>query len=259
MGSDDYQPKRLTYKTFLKLYIRSFFLQGTFSQKYCQNEGFAFCMEPVGRILWDDLDKRRTFLMRHMEYYNGNPFMITLVLGAVAKMEEMLLYDNGITENDISRFKKVVGPATGSVGDRFFWGTLRPFGIILGLFTAFYYGFWGLLLLLAVFNIPVFVLRWYWLKIGYRLGTGVISEIQNRRLAGTVQIIEILNAVFLAFLATVHVVRPDSTPSWLSGAAIGLFVLGVFLFRHAVSLFVILLLSLGFAIISGIVVSHIVY
>lgn len=85
-----HRPTQLTFKTFLKLYLRSFFLQGSFSVKYRQNIGFAFCMEPVGRILWDDREKRKAFLLRHMEYYNGNPFMITLVIGAVAKMEEML-------------------------------------------------------------------------------------------------------------------------------------------------------------------------
>lgn len=255
MGTDDYQPERLTLKTFLQLYIRSFFFQGSFSVKYRQNSGFAFCMEPVGKILWDDPADHRKFLMRHTEYYNGNPFMITLVLGAVARMEEMLRYGEGITENDISRFKSAVGPATGSVGDRFFWNTLRPFGVILGLFTAIFYGLWGIVAVLTVFNIPTIVLRWHWLKTGYRIGTGVVSEIQNRRLEGVVHIMEALSAALLAFLTVSHVALPDSTLSLVSGAAIGLFAVSFFLFRRAVRLSVVLLLSSGFAVITGIVLS----
>ena len=99
--------KKLSLKTFLSIYFRSFFLQGSFSAKYRQNLGFAFCMEPVGRELWTDIEDHNKFLKRHTEYFNGNPFMITLVLGAVAKMEERLCYQEGITEDDIHRFRFV--------------------------------------------------------------------------------------------------------------------------------------------------------
>ena len=255
MDTNDYQPERLTLKTFLQLYVRSFFFQGSFSVKYRQNSGFAFCIEPVGKILWDDPADHRKFLMRHTEYYNGNPFMITLVLGAVARMEEMFKYGEGITEDDISRFKRAVGPATGSIGDRFFWNTLRPFGIILGLFAATFYGLWGITAVLTVFNIPTIVLRWHWLTTGYRIGTGVVSEIQNRRLEGAVHIMNALSTTLLAFLTVSHVVLPDSTLSWVSVAAAGLFAVSIFLFGRVVRLSVVLLLSSGFALITGILLS----
>ena len=259
MGSDDNQQSRLTFKTFLQLYIRSFFIQGSFSLKYRQNLGFAFCMEPVGKILFEDTEQYKTFLIRHLDYYNGNPFMITLVLGAVAKMEEMLRYNRGITENDIYRFKKAVGPATGSVGDHFFWSTLRPFGIILVLFTAVFSGLWGVLILPAAFAVPTFVLRWHWLKSGYMLGTGVISEIKNRKLESTAHIMETLNAVLISFLAVVYVGLHDSGIGWSSLAAAGLFFMSFFLFRSAMSKALVLLFSLGIVIISGIVLSFVVY
>ena len=255
MGSDDNRQKRLRFKTFLQLYLRSFFFQGSFSVKYRQNTGFAFCMEPVGNFLWNDPENRRKFLMRHVEYYNGNPFMITLVLGAVARMEEMLKYDEGITEKDISRFKKAVGPATGAVGDRFFWNTLRPFGIILGLFAAVFYGLWGIVLLLLVFNIPALLLRWHWLTAGYRIGTGVVSEIQNRRIEGAVNKMGTLSAMLLSFLTVAHIAFPDSTVSWVSAATVVLFAMSIYLFKRAVRFSVVLLLSSGFAVIAGIMLS----
>ena len=259
MGSDDYQPDRLTFKTFLKLYIRSFFIQGSFSVKYRQNTGFAFCMEPVGKVLWNEPQKQREFLIRHLEYYNGNPFMITLVLGAVAKMEEMLKNGTGITESNISGFKKAVGAATGSVGDRFFWTTLRPFGIIFGLLSAFFYGLWGVLIVLAVFNIPNFILRWHWLKTGYRLGTGVFTEIKSKKLQRAIQIMENISAGLLAFLAAVLVVVPDLSFNRISVAAAVLFVVSLILFKCAVRVSVVLLISLGFAVITGIIFTQVLY
>jgi len=247
------QSKFLTLKTFLNLYVRSFFIQGSFSEKYRQNIGFAFCMNPVGKQLWDDPDKLRQFTLRHMEDYNGNPFMITLVLGAVAKLEEMLKYQKDITEEDISRFKRAVGPATGSVGDRFFWSTLRPFGIIIGLLAAFLYGLWGVLLFLAVYNIPTLILRWYWLNAGYRLGTELIYEIKNRKIEKAIMILQPLSAIIIVFMGIYSITLPDFTLNWVSGATICFVGLNVLLLKRRTSLIMIFFISLILYLILGLV------
>lgn len=259
MDSTGNHLKKLTFKTFLKVYLRSFFIQGSFSIKYRQNTGFAFCMEPVGNVLWDEPENRNAFLIRHMEYFNGNPFMITLVLGAVTKMEEILHHKGGITGKDISVFKKAVGAATGSIGDRFFWSTLRPFGIITGLLLTLFYGVWGILLALAVFNIPNFLLRWHWLKLGYRLGTGIIPVIQSKKLERAVYIMENLGAILLAFITVVFVLTPDSTLNWVSAAAAVLFITSIILLKRAVSLSAVLVFSLVYTVISGLLLIKIIY
>ncbi|HUT63390.1 MAG TPA: PTS system mannose/fructose/sorbose family transporter subunit IID [Anaerolineae bacterium] len=255
MGNDDNKSSNLTLITFLQVYLRSFFSQGSFSTKYRQNMGFAFCIEPVGRKLWEDPESRRIFLLRHMEDYNGNPFMIPLVLGAVAKLEEMLRYKKGITESDIAQFKKAVGPATGSVGDRFIWGTLRPFAIVLGIFTALFHGVWGSLVFLAVFNIPLFVLKWHWLMTGYRLGTDIVIEIRNQRINTVVKVMESLGASLIAFIATITILVPESTLSLVSGVTVGFFVLSIFIIKRYLNLSVAFLMSLGFSVVLGIVMS----
>ena len=236
MDSVDNQSKRLTFWTFLQLYVRSFFIQGSFSTKYRQNVGFAFCIEPVCKQLWNDPESRKSFLLRHLEDYNGNPFMITLVLGAVAKLEEMYRHRKGVTAQDISQFKKAVGPATGSLGDRFFWGTLRPFGIILGLFITLFYGVWGVIMFLLAYNIPTLALRWHWLNAGYRLGAGVVSEIQNKKIDTTIRIIGNLSAATLAFMTVIHITFFESTVSWVTGATVSVFIVSFFLLRRSLSL-----------------------
>ena len=257
MDCDDNKSNNLTFTTFLQLYLRSFFSQGSFSTKYRQNAGFAFCIEPVGRKLWKDPEKRRTFLLRHMEDYNGNPFMTPLVLGAVAKLEEMLRHRKGITEKDISRFKKAVGPATGSLGDRFIWGTLRPFALVIGMFIAIFHGAWGVLLFLAIFNIPLLLLRWHWLRAGYRLGTDIVTEIRNRKITTALKVMEAVGTMLIAFTATVYIVMPGHTLSWVSGSTAAFFALSIFMLRSHLNLSVVFLISLGFAVVLGTVFTQI--
>ena len=259
MDNDVNRPGRLTFKTFLQIYIRSLFVQGSFSAKYRQCTGFAFCMEPVGKALRNDRESQRAFLLRHTEFYNGNPMMITLVLGAVARMEEMLRYHEGIREDDIALFKKAAGSLTGSIGDSFFWNTLRPFGIILGLFVTFFYGLWGILVLLAVFNIPVLVLRWRWLKTGYNMGKDVVSEIRNQTFEKTITTLKTISIVLLSFLTVVYVAAPHSALNWYSGATAGLFALCVFLLRRAVRFPLVLLFFTGFAFIIGILLNTFIH
>jgi len=259
MDSNGDMRNRVTFRTFFQLFMRSFFVQGSFSMKHRQNIGFAFCVEPLARIFWEDQAERHAFFLRHTEYYNGNPFMASLVLGAVAKMEEMLRYEQGIQEKDISIFKKAAGAATGSVGDRFFWGSLRPLGVIMGLLTAFYYGVWGVLLLLAVFNIPAFVLRWHWLKTGYRLGPGVVAVLKNKNIERTARIMERITAALLAFMAVSLILGPDSAITWVSVAGAGLFAANFILLKEGVSLPVVLTLSVIAALITGIILTHVVY
>ena len=231
--------RRLSFKTFINIYIRSFFIQGSWSPKYRQNMGFAFCMEPVGKELWTNIEDRIKFNMRHIEYYNGNPFMSTLVLGAVAKMEECLHYREGTSEDDIRRFKKVVGPATGSVGDRLFWSNLRPFGILLGLLFTFFYGLWGVLIFLAVFNIPTFILKWHWLNAGYRLGPKVVIEIKNHKLQAAERKMEIFGSILVAFLSVAYLATLDYTPAGSYIGAAGLFIFSFIMLKRRFPLYII--------------------
>ncbi len=193
----------LGFPTLARMYLRSFFSQGSFAFSARQNIGFAYCLEPAGNRIWSDPEDRKRFYFRHLEYYNGNPFMVTLVLGAVTRMEERFRDGDGVSEEDIRRFKLAVGPAVGSVGDRFFWRTLRPFGLVTGLLGAFWFGVWGIPLFLAIFNLPVLYLRWYWLVRGYSLGPRVVIEIKNHALEKAVGAMETMSAAMLAFFLVI--------------------------------------------------------
>lgn len=213
------------------MFLRSFFIQGSFSRKYRQNVGFAFCMEPVGKCLWRDKNDRLRFIERHLDDYNGNPFMCTLVLGTVACMEERLRNGEG-SEEDISQIKRALGAATGAVGDRLFWGALRPFALVMGLFTAYFFGLWGALVFFLAYNAPNIALRWYWLHSGYRRGPAVAEELRNPGIERSIAITESVGAVILGFMTVLILIMPETGLSWMSGVAILLFGLLAVVFRH---------------------------
>jgi len=241
--------KKLNIKTIFHVYLRSFFFQGSFSIKDRQNVGFAFCMEPVGRTLWTSPSDRAAFLLRHTEFFNGNPFMTPLVLGAVANMEERLAnapdrLSGSITADDISQFKAAVGQASGSVGDRFFWRTLRPFALAVGLLGSLAFGIWGAVLFLAIFSIPTIVLRWYWIDTGYRLGPKVVIALKNRNLDRSVKLMESVGGLIIPFFSLAFFAGSPCSFHWRSnvtvwcasagGMTILLFILSVFLYSKLI-------------------------
>lgn len=251
MVSPGADSRKLTLRALTGVYLRSFFSQGSFSIRYRQNVGFAFCLEPAGKEIWQSDEDRRKFYLRHLEYYNGNPFMVTLVLGAVARMEERLRDDDGMKEEDINRFKTAVGQAVGSVGDRLFWRTLRPFSLVLGLFAAYRFGVWGALVFLAAFNLPLFWLKWYWLMRGYTLGPRVVIEIKNPKIDPATRFMETAGGMVLSFLVVVLLAMPGYRWSPASAGTAALFLLGFLLPGRRIPPSVVLVISAILAVLLG--------
>jgi PTS system mannose-specific IID component len=254
MSVPDGAVEQLGVWTLAQVYVRSFFSQGSFAFGRRQNIGFAFCLEPAGKRIWKDPEDRRRFYLRHLEYYNGNPFMVTLVLGAVARMEERMRDGDGVGEEDINRFKLAVGQAVGSVGDRFFWRTLRPFCLVAGLAAACLFGWWGAPLFLAVFNLPVLYLKWYWLRAGYTLGPRVVIEIKNRNLETAADFMETLGGAALAFLVVTYLAGPGYGLSLVSAGAAALFALAFAIPRRGIPPSLIMAASALIAVLLGFVV-----
>jgi PTS system mannose-specific IID component len=226
---------RLSIGTLLRIFFRSFFLQGSFSTRLRQNVGFAFCIEPAADALWNDPEDNRRFLARHTEYFNGNPFMVTLILGAVAHLEERLRFGGDVNEDDIRRFKKIAGPATGSVGDRFFWSNLRPFMLIIGIITAYFTGIWGAAVFLAAFNIPMIALKWHWLIEGYRLGPNVAERIKSPVFEEAERVMEIAGSLLVAFISIpvlIGLTGAEYSFRWISAGALGFFLTGLVMLKR---------------------------
>ena len=252
MDALSYTVKRLDFRTLFSVYLRSFFFQGSFSVKERQNIGFAYCIEPVGSELYAQASERRAFQFRHTEFFNINPFMATLVLGAVAHMEERLLADGSVTTEDITRFKAAFGKTCGSIGDRFFWRTLRPFCLVFGLLWTLFYGIWGIVLFLVLFNVSTMILKWHWLTSGYRLGPMVVHEIRKHYINSTALLLERISGIVIAFFTVAFLSAPEYGISWITAGTILLFSLSIFVFSKRLSHSIIFFLCTAIALILGI-------
>ena len=69
-----------------------------------------------------------------------------------------------------------MGPLSG-IGDTFFWGTFRIIGSGIGISLAMQRNLLGPLLFLLIYNIPNFLVRYYGVLFGYKLGADSIDTL----------------------------------------------------------------------------------
>ncbi len=167
------RPKGLKWR----LFVRSFLLQALWNPRGMQGIGFYFAVAPLARTL--DEDERRAFLKRHMGFFNTNPVLAPYVIGAVARAE---LEGRGAAEAD--DIKQALGGVLGMAGDALMWGGLRPAAGFIAAAVALYglrTGAWGVwtapVVMLAVYNVPHFVLRARGVARGFTLGPAAASEL----------------------------------------------------------------------------------
>ncbi len=108
-----------------KLGWRSGLLQALFSPGRMQGVGFGWAVLPV-ILRWsrgeEDMKQR---LFRHFTFFNANPYLGSIVMGSVARMEAEGQGDA------VPGVKQRFSTITGALGDRLFWAHLRP--MLLGL------------------------------------------------------------------------------------------------------------------------------
>ena len=122
-----------------KLFFRSFFLQTGWNFSKYQNLGLAFVMEPFLRQVYQqEPDILPSVLERYLENFNTQPVMASFCFGALAKQEERLASAKPLATyrerlSEWNSLKRSLSITTASLGDRLFWGTLKPFTLLLAL------------------------------------------------------------------------------------------------------------------------------
>lgn len=161
----------------VSLFARSFFLQSVWNPRGMQNVGLCFALLPLAQTLSEP--ERRTFMKRHLSFFNTNPTMASYVIGAVAKAEAQ--GRGALVSDDI---KLTMGGPLGMAGDSLMWGAVRPVaGLIAALVAiyALYGGSWSVLsaplALLLIYNVPHLYLRGRGIRVGSRLGAAGAREV----------------------------------------------------------------------------------
>lgn len=127
------------------VFVRSFFMQAGWNYERFQNLGFAFAITPALRKIYGSGQALNAALLRHLGPFNTQPYMTGFVLGNIIGMEEELAGragDAGL-EARLLGVKQAMASGFAAIGDRVFWGRLKPLTTQLCIVVWMLAGFYG--------------------------------------------------------------------------------------------------------------------
>ena len=193
------QGKSVTKKDLRTLYLRSFFLQSSFSFERMQGVGLTWMFIPLIKKLYDSVEERAAALKRHLVFYNTNPLTAAIITGMVAAMEEAHAKGEMEDPSAINSLKgSLIGPLAG-IGASFFLIVIAallgiavdssmqgsPVGVIiltLGVSLIWYGGLWVLL------------------KQGYHRGEALLEQLTGAESSAVMSAIGIVGAMVVGGL-----------------------------------------------------------
>lgn len=159
-----------------KVLLGSFFIQSAWNYKRMQALGFAAALAPAIREIYGDAPSRARALERHLDFFNTHPYMVSPLLGAVVRTEELAASGRADAALCTEMKRKVMGPY-GAIGDMFFWGALRPLASLAGAAAVLAWGAPGVVVFLVFYNAVHLAMRIGGFVAGYRLGPAVIDVV----------------------------------------------------------------------------------
>ncbi len=181
----------MNFKQQFTFFIRSFFLQTGWNYMKFQNLGLLFVMWPFLKDLYkDDRDALPSVLSRYLATFNTQPVLASFCFGALARQEENIAGAKTLPQfnEEFSQWisvKRGLSITAASIGDRLFWGTLKPFTLLLALFIwialgikvfeiqfdpaqpPLLYTFLACVMAFIAFNAIALLVKWQGIKIGY--------------------------------------------------------------------------------------------
>lgn len=126
--SEKKEPVEMDFGLRLSMFLRSLLMQACWNYQRMQNVGFVFALAPALRRAWPDPDKFSAAAARHAATFNTQPYMAGFILGNIARMEERAAAEGGgdAAAARIMGVRQALGSSLASIGDRIFWGRLRP-------------------------------------------------------------------------------------------------------------------------------------
>jgi len=168
LDADLVRPRR---RDFLRAWLRSFAVQGSWNYRTLVASGVSYALLPLlRRIHSEDPDRYRTSVLMHLDSFNTHPYLASLAVGALARME----YE-GASLDEIARFRTALRSPLGTLGDRTVWAEWRPFCLLFAI-TLFGLGLdplWCAGVFLVVFNAGHLWLRIWGFRRGWQQGRDV--------------------------------------------------------------------------------------
>lgn len=170
----------ITQKDLNRIFWRSFQMEFSWNYERQMNLAYAYALLPIlKKIYSNDTARMKKALQRHLEFFNMTPWIVTLMLGISVVLEEENEKENRFDENSINGIKTaLMGPLSG-IGDSFFWGTLRLIATGIGTALSLQGNILGPILFLLIFNIPHIIIRYTFIKLGYKLGVDFLNKLEK--------------------------------------------------------------------------------
>lgn len=165
------------------IFLRSNTLELSFNYEKMQALGFCYSLIPALEAYHGHSQTQLSnALVRNMALFNITPAMSPFVLGVTASLEKEVSKNPEIKSTMINNIKSSLMAPLSGIGDSFFWGTFRIIAAGIGISMAQQGSVMGMLMFLLLFNIPNFVVRWFGLKLGFKLGSKLIDQMASGNL-----------------------------------------------------------------------------
>lgn len=197
-----------------RMLLRSFLAQASWNFRGMQNLGYFFVSWPALARRGLGAAETARLAARNLRLFNTHPYFLGLVAATLAREEQ-----GGASEELADGLKRSLMCVLGSVGDEFFWATLRPFAALVALPAALAGHSWAPLALLAVYNVPHLGVRAWGVFAGLGRGRDVASALNRQPLSRAVPLLTAGCGVLAGFV----VALAASRAAWglVPGSALG--------------------------------------
>ncbi|MBR3628381.1 MAG: PTS system mannose/fructose/sorbose family transporter subunit IID [Elusimicrobia bacterium] len=187
------------------IFLRTFFLQALWNFERLQNIGFLYILYPVFKSLYKDKEQRKQALLRHIGFFNTNPYMINIIVAMVINSENNIACGKEQNIKKPEMIKSVMAGPVAAIGDSFFWGTWRPFVsfvsilmIILSMNMFSVSLFWiAPIIFIVLYNVVHLSFRYWSLVISFRLNEKMIKLISKLEIKFIGDIFRIIGLIII--------------------------------------------------------------
>lgn len=191
---------------FSKLFLRTFFLQSLWNFERLQNIGFLYVLYPVLKEIYPDKEKRKEVLLRHIGFFNTNPYMANIIFAMVINAEKAVAECKNPSSKKPEMIKSVMAGPVAAIGDSFFWGTWRPFSAFVAIFLAILfinvldvsYIWTAPVAFILLYNIVHLSFRYWILFISFRLDDKMIRLVSKLEISYLGDIFRVMGLVIVS-------------------------------------------------------------
>lgn len=153
-----------------RAFLRLFAIQADWNYERMLGIGMGYAAEPLlDELRTRDPGRHTAAVVRSAEFFNCNPNLAGLALGALARAER-----DGVAGEQVSRLRTALCGPLGAIGDRLFWAGVVPALSALAIIAVvFGVGIWAVAGFLLAYNALRIGTGWWSLHTGLREGLQV--------------------------------------------------------------------------------------